>query len=176
MNNESIDKNAINKKDQIELVSPPFDSISQVRFSASHPDHLLVSAWDTVRLVLAQRFLERRKETHAHILPLTHDYTRPCASTMSLQTSKRRNSTIERQYWHVLSERVQGRLAEGSITEYASAHLYLDLPCFPADACTYDDGARLDLETERMVYLGNHSNAVSAMNFAREQSMSSSLP
>jgi len=44
-NNELVDKNAINKKDQIELISPPFNSISQVRFSASHPDHLLVSAW-----------------------------------------------------------------------------------------------------------------------------------
>jgi len=130
-NNESVDKNAINKKDQIELVSPPFDSISQVRFSASHPDHLLVSAWDSVRLFLAQRFLERRKETHAHILPLTHNYTRPCASMMSLQTSKKRNSTIEQQYWRVLLERVQGHSVEGSIMEYASAHLYLDLPLSP---------------------------------------------
>jgi len=48
-------------------------------------------------------------------------------------------------------------------------------PCLPADVCTYD-GASLDLETERMVYLGNHSNAVSAMNFAREKSMFISLP
>ena len=76
----------------------------------------------------------------------------------------------------MLLERAQEHSVEGSIMEYASAHLYLDFPCFPADACTYNDSARLDLETERMVYLGNHSNAVSVMNFAREQSMSSSLP
>ncbi|KAI0685726.1 WD40 repeat-like protein [Cytidiella melzeri] len=37
--------------DQIELSSPPFDSVSSVRFSPSNPAQLLVSAWDTtVRL------------------------------------------------------------------------------------------------------------------------------
>ena len=35
--------------DQTELSSPPFDSVSQVRFSITNPDHLLVSAWDAVR-------------------------------------------------------------------------------------------------------------------------------
>jgi len=132
-NNESVDKNAINHKDQIELISPPFNSISQVCFSASHPDHLLVSAWDMVCLVLAQCFLERRKGTHMHILPLTHDNTRLCSSMMSLQTSKRQNLTIEWQYWCVLSERVQGHSVEGLIMEYASVHLYLDFclsPCW----------------------------------------------
>jgi len=33
--------------DQVELASPPFDSVSQVRFSPTNPDHLLVAAWDT---------------------------------------------------------------------------------------------------------------------------------
>ncbi|KIM84438.1 hypothetical protein PILCRDRAFT_6108 [Piloderma croceum F 1598] len=33
--------------DQIELSSPPFDSVSQVRFSPTNPNHLLVAAWDT---------------------------------------------------------------------------------------------------------------------------------
>ncbi|THH13001.1 hypothetical protein EW146_g7170 [Bondarzewia mesenterica] len=33
--------------DQIELSSPPFDSVSSVRFSPSNPNHLLVSSWDT---------------------------------------------------------------------------------------------------------------------------------
>ncbi|KAG9221543.1 hypothetical protein CCMSSC00406_0009366 [Pleurotus cornucopiae] len=33
--------------DRFELVSPPFDSVSSVRFSPKHPDHLLVSSWDT---------------------------------------------------------------------------------------------------------------------------------
>ncbi|TFK70713.1 WD40 repeat-like protein [Pluteus cervinus] len=31
----------------LNLVSPPFDSISSVRYSPTHPDHLLVSSWDT---------------------------------------------------------------------------------------------------------------------------------
>jgi len=118
------------------LVSEFVGGTGSDSFSASHPDHLLVLAWDMVHLVLAQCFLERRKETHAHILSLTHNDTRPCVSTMLLQMSKKQNSTIK---WHVLLERVQGCLAEGSIMEYASAHLYLDFPCFPsADVCTYD--------------------------------------
>ena len=95
---------------------------------------------------------------------------------MSLQTSKKRNSTIERQYWCVLLERAQGHLVEGLITEYVSAHLYLNLLLSHCWHVYVRRGARLDLEMERMVYLGNHSNAVSAMNFAREQSMSISLP
>ncbi|KAJ8503101.1 hypothetical protein ONZ45_g11153 [Pleurotus djamor] len=33
--------------DQFELSSPPFDSVSQVRFAPTNPDHLLVSSWDT---------------------------------------------------------------------------------------------------------------------------------
>ncbi|KAF8240272.1 WD40 repeat-like protein [Tricholoma matsutake] len=37
--------------DQIFISSPPFDSISSVRYSPTNPDHLLVSSWDTsVRL------------------------------------------------------------------------------------------------------------------------------
>ncbi|RDX42913.1 WD40 repeat-like protein [Polyporus arcularius HHB13444] len=36
--------------DQIELASPPFDSVSSVRFSPTNPSHLLASSWDaTVR-------------------------------------------------------------------------------------------------------------------------------
>ena len=42
--------------EQVELSSLPFDSISQVRFSPTHPDHLLVSAWDTVSLLGSSRF------------------------------------------------------------------------------------------------------------------------
>ena len=34
--------------DQFELASPPFDSVSSVRFSPTNPSHLLVSSWDTV--------------------------------------------------------------------------------------------------------------------------------
>jgi len=35
-------------KDHFELSSPPFDSVAQVRFSPTNPDHLLVTSWDTV--------------------------------------------------------------------------------------------------------------------------------
>ncbi|KAA1475065.1 WD40 repeat-like protein [Dentipellis sp. KUC8613] len=33
--------------DQIELTSPPLDSVSSLRFSPSNPNHLLASSWDT---------------------------------------------------------------------------------------------------------------------------------
>ncbi|KIM60024.1 hypothetical protein SCLCIDRAFT_976483 [Scleroderma citrinum Foug A] len=104
--------------DQIELVSPPFDSISQVRFSPSHPDHLLVSAWDTtVRFYDVAANEQKAKFDHrAAVLA--------CA------------------------------FGEGA----------------RAFSGGLDNGVReLDLETEKMMYLGNHSNAVSAMSFAREQ-------
>ena len=37
--------------EQIELTTPPFDGISQVRFSPTNPSHLLVASWDTVSLL-----------------------------------------------------------------------------------------------------------------------------
>ena len=40
--------NVLHPPDQIELASPPFDSVSGVRFSPTNPSHLLVSSWDTV--------------------------------------------------------------------------------------------------------------------------------
>ena len=40
--------------DDITLPSPPFDSISSIRYSPNNPDQLLVSAWDTtVRFYIA---------------------------------------------------------------------------------------------------------------------------
>jgi len=56
----------------------------------------------------------------------------------------------------------------------ASAYFCHDFLVFPL-TCTRD-GARLHLETERMIYLKNPSNAVSVMNFARGQSMPIPLP
>ena len=109
-----------------------------------------------------------------YMLPLTHDDTRPCGSTMSLQMSKKWSSTIEQQYLHVLSERAQGHLVEGLIMQCMSVSLCLNFPVSPL-TCT-NDGTRLDLETEKMMYLGNHSNDVSVMSFAREKSMHISLP
>jgi len=38
--------------DQIELVSPPFDGVSQIWFSSTNPDHLVVAAWNAVRKLL----------------------------------------------------------------------------------------------------------------------------
>lgn len=35
--------------------SPPFDSISSIRYSPTNPDQLLVSSWDTVRRSLPSR-------------------------------------------------------------------------------------------------------------------------
>ena len=56
------------------------------------------------------------------MLPLTCAGTRLCGSTMSLRTSKERNSTIEQQYyWHVLLEMEQVHLVEGLIMECTSA-------------------------------------------------------
>ena len=43
------ERNVLVLADQIELASPPFDSVSGVRFSPTNPSHLLVSSWDTVR-------------------------------------------------------------------------------------------------------------------------------
>lgn len=37
--------------EQVELSTPPFDGISQVRFSPTDPRHLLVASWDTVSLL-----------------------------------------------------------------------------------------------------------------------------
>jgi len=64
---------------------------------------------------------------------------------------------IDQQYWRVLWERTQGRLVEDSIMEYASAYFCHDFLVSPL-TCTRDS-ARLDLETERMIYLRNPSNA-----------------
>ena len=74
----------------------------------------------------------------------------------------------------MLSERAQGHLVEGLIMQCMSVSLCLNFPVSPL-TCT-NDGTRLDLETEKMMYLGNHSNDVSVMSFAREKSMHISLP
>jgi len=91
-----------------------------------------------VHLVLAQHLLEGPKDTHAYMLILTHDGTRPCSSTMLLQTSKRWNLTIEQQYWCVLSERAQGCLYGGLDNGVHECTPIPHLPCFPADMCTYN--------------------------------------
>jgi len=46
LNNESVDKNAINKKGQIELVSPPFDStVTPKTLSITNPNSGVLRGW-----------------------------------------------------------------------------------------------------------------------------------
>jgi hypothetical protein len=45
------------------LPSPPFDSISSVRYSPTNPDHLLVSSWDTVIIPQNSFFFVRSHQT-----------------------------------------------------------------------------------------------------------------
>lgn len=103
--------------DQVELLSPPFDSVSQVRFSPTNPDHLLVSAWDTtVRFYDVATNEQKAKFDH--------------------------------------------RAAVLSCLFGDSTHAY--------SGCL-DTGVReLDLTTERVTSLGQHSNSVSALSYARE--------
>ncbi|KAF9234727.1 WD40 repeat-like protein [Melanogaster broomeanus] len=106
--------------DNFELSSPPFDSVSQVRFSPTNPDHLLVSAWDTtVRFYDVATNEQKAKFDHrAAVLACTF----------------------------------------GDATHAYSGGL--------------DTGVReLDLSSEKVTYLGQHGNAVSAMNYAREQNV-----
>jgi len=88
---------------------------------------------------------------------------------MSLQTSK------QAKFGHQAAVLVFAFGEDARVLmECTSVYLCLDFLVSPLTCMR--DGARLDLETERMVYLGNHSNVVSAMNFAREQSMPNPLP
>ncbi|KAI6000395.1 WD40 repeat-like protein [Pisolithus orientalis] len=104
--------------DQTEISSPPFDSVSQVRFSPTNPDHLLVSAWDT---------------------------------------------TVR--FYDVATNEQKAKI------DHRAAVLAC---CFGDATHTYsgglDNGIReLDLSTEKVTYLGQHGNAVSAVNYARDQ-------
>ncbi|KAH7908032.1 WD40-repeat-containing domain protein [Hygrophoropsis aurantiaca] len=103
--------------DQVEISSPPFDSVSQVRFSPTNPDQLLVSAWDTtVRLYDVAANEQKAKFDHrAAVLTC-------CFSDAS--------------------------------------HAY---------SGGLDTGVReLDLTSEKVTHLGQHSNSVSSMNYSQE--------
>ncbi|KAH9923407.1 WD40 repeat-like protein [Epithele typhae] len=101
-----------------ELVSPPFDSVSAVRFSPHDPSHLLVSSWDTtVRFYDVTKNEQRAKFDHRAAVLTT------C--------------------WSDANHGFSGGL-DTSVRE-------------------------LDLETERVSHLGQHSDAISSMNWAREQ-------
>ncbi|KIJ59972.1 hypothetical protein HYDPIDRAFT_32701 [Hydnomerulius pinastri MD-312] len=106
--------------DHVELASPPFDSVSQVRFSPTNPDHLLVSAWDTtVRFYDVTANEQKAKFDH--------------------------------------------RAAVLACTFSDASHAF---------SGGLDTGVReLDLSTEKVTHLGQHGNAVSTMNYAREQNV-----
>ncbi|KAF8431074.1 WD40 repeat-like protein [Boletus edulis BED1] len=106
--------------DHFELSSPPFDSIAQVRFSPTNPDHLLVSSWDTtVRFYDITANEQKAKFDHR-------------AAVLAC--------------------------AFGDATHAYSGGL--------------DMGVReIDLTTEKVTFLGQHENAVSAVNYVREQNL-----
>ncbi|KAI0667190.1 WD40 repeat-like protein [Trametes maxima] len=106
--------------DQIELASPPCDSVSSVRFSPNHPNHLLVSSWDTT-----VRFYD---------------------VTANEQKSK---------------------------FDHRAAVLAC---CFSDSTHAFSGGLdtsvrELDLQSERVNHLGQHSDAISCMNYSREQNV-----
>ncbi|KIJ11703.1 hypothetical protein PAXINDRAFT_171655 [Paxillus involutus ATCC 200175] len=106
--------------DHFEISSPPFDSVSQVRFSPTNPDHLLVSAWDTtVRLYDVTANEQKAKFDH--------------------------------------------RAAVLACCFSDATHAY---------SGGLDTGVReLDLASEKVTHLGQHGNAVSTMNYSREQNV-----
>ncbi|KAI5984859.1 WD40 repeat-like protein [Pisolithus albus] len=104
--------------DQVELSSPPFDSVSQIHFSPTNPDHLLVSAWDTT-----VRFYD-------------------------VVTNEQK-------------AKIDHRAAVLACSFGDATHAY---------SGGLDNGVReIDLATEKVTYLGQHGNAVSAVNYARDQ-------
>ncbi|KAI0779210.1 WD40 repeat-like protein [Irpex lacteus] len=76
--------------EQIELSSPPFDSVSTVRFSPSNPAHLLVSAWDTtVRLYDVEANQQKAKFDHRAAVLASSFATADRAYSGGLDTSLR---------------------------------------------------------------------------------------
>ncbi|KAI0628664.1 WD40-repeat-containing domain protein [Trametes polyzona] len=103
---------------QLELASPPFDSVSSVRFSPSNPNHLLVSSWDTtVRFYDVAANEQKSKFDHRAAVLACCFSDGDHAYSGGLDTSVR----------------------------------------------------EFDLQAEKVNHLGQHSDAVSAMNFARDR-------
>ena len=99
--------------------------------------------------------------------PFTDMLFRQSASTMSLPTSKKRNLITALLCLPARLEMPRTRIAEGWIRAYESAlRFFVVFGTTVRNAYIY----RLDLSTEKVTYLGQHENAVSAMNYAREQS------
>ncbi|OBZ65525.1 Mitotic checkpoint protein BUB3 [Grifola frondosa] len=111
--------------EQIELNSPPFDSISAVRFSPTNPSQLLVSSWDTL-----------------YIPPGPAIFKPPSSSSPLIC------STLLTQ--HIFQT---VRFYDIAANEQKSK---------------FDTGPPLNLETEKINHLGQHSDPISSMNFSRE--------
>jgi hypothetical protein len=100
--------------------------------------------------------------------PFTHvTLSRQSVSTMSLPTSKKRNLITALLCLRARLETPRTRIVEDWIRAYESALRFcVVLGTTVRNAYIY----RLDLSAEKVTYLGQHENAVSAMNYAREQS------
>ncbi|KAJ8463545.1 hypothetical protein ONZ51_g10188 [Trametes cubensis] len=122
--------------DQIELASPPFDSVSSVRFSPTNPTHLLASSWDTVAWNLV------------------------CETAGTVR------------FYDVAANEQKAKF------DHRAAVLAC---CFSDANHAYSGGLdtsvrELDLQTEKINHLGQHSDAISSMNFSRDQSERYSPP
>lgn len=93
-----------------------------------------------------------------------------------MRTSKKRNLIIALLCLRVRLGTLRTRIVEGWIRAYESTLFFLLLL---ASLVWHDrvhffkilvSVCRLDLSTEKVTYLGQHENTVSAMNYAREQS------
>ena len=101
--------NVLVPADQIELASPPFDSVSSVRFSPTNPSHLLASSWDTVCCTPSLIRFDQGQEAEGigvgwrwqnAASRMIYSYSFPprqYAFMMSRRTSRSPNTTIEPQ-------------------------------------------------------------------------------
>ncbi|KAJ3555599.1 hypothetical protein NM688_g2484 [Phlebia brevispora] len=136
--------------EQIELSSPPFDSVSQVRFSPTNPSHLLVSSWDT-RVRPALLVSSRMKGCGNH--------SDGVSRLPSLCWAK---PTVR--FYDVNANEQKAKF------DHRAAVL---TTCFGEGDHAYSGGLdtvvrQLDLYTEKIDNLGQHSDSISTMNFSKE--------
>jgi len=80
----------IDESNYTTVPSPPFDSISSIRYSPTNPSQLLVSAWDAVGFA----FYPGSWQKHTHPLPFRQWGSMRLARMKSSLASSRPNSTI----------------------------------------------------------------------------------
>ena len=160
--------------DQIQISSPPFDSISTVRFSPTNRSHLLVSSWDTVS------FFSLSTSQHSNLfvvfltssrdIQVTDDHpSRLWDYTTSIQMNRSQNMIIVQPFWHVVSPVLTVHTVEALTLRFGS------MSCLTSpyrDSMRLSLHVRLDLNTEKINHLGQHSNAISAMNYSKDLSAS----